>query len=173
MNLGSVANALNVGGVVGNLVGGVNVGGGSTEGAISTTYAQRVISVPPKAKVSLEAQYLFGDEPNTIFEDGLFYTRSLFLVAYFPKEQFKNGTHYIYPENNSPIELSAIISYSFSENCANERMLPVNMYLKDVVGVRLKGLYKMKYQGELNVAPDLFVIWSNSQESKTGGFPLP
>lgn len=59
VNLGSVAGALNIGGVVGQLAGGVNVGGGNTNGGSTTTYAQRVISIPPKASYDLSAMPMF------------------------------------------------------------------------------------------------------------------
>ena len=44
VNLGTIADALGVGGIAGTLANGVNVGGGSTNGTSTTTYAQRIIS---------------------------------------------------------------------------------------------------------------------------------
>ena len=54
--MGSVAGALGIGGVLGTLANGVNVGGASSTGTSTTTYSQRVISIPPMASVSLEPQ---------------------------------------------------------------------------------------------------------------------
>lgn len=73
MNLGSVANALGIGGTVGQLAGGVNVGGGSTNGGSTTTYAQRIISIPPKASYDLSAIYMFGSETTYNMLPGLSY----------------------------------------------------------------------------------------------------
>lgn len=56
VNMGSVAGALGIGGALGTLAGGLNVGGGSSTSTSTTTYSQRVISIPPMASVSLEPQ---------------------------------------------------------------------------------------------------------------------
>ena len=47
VNLGAVTGAMGIGGAVGTLASGVNVGGSSTSGEVTTTYAQRVIAIPP------------------------------------------------------------------------------------------------------------------------------
>lgn len=55
VNLGSVANALGVGGVVGTLAGGVNVGGNKGKfSSVTKTYKEdRLITIPPHASVAL------------------------------------------------------------------------------------------------------------------------
>lgn len=62
VNLGSVANALGIGGVVGTLAGGVNVGGNNGKfSTVTRTYKnERVLKIPPKSSLALsEDSYEF------------------------------------------------------------------------------------------------------------------
>lgn len=163
VNLGSVAGALGVGGVVGQLARGVTVGGGNTNGTSNTTYAKRVISVPPHANVDLDAQYAFGNENSQICKGFKYFSGGTSYWLY-PQLSFYNksehgplmvGTHLTYLEESSPINLSVVIAYSFSEDCTDKRMLSANMYLKDIIGHRksdnLESLrYRMVGDGQKN-----------------------
>lgn len=60
VNLGAVAGAAGIGGTLGTLAGGVNVGGGTTSGTSSTTFSQRVIAIPPMSTKALEPQSMYG-----------------------------------------------------------------------------------------------------------------
>ena len=178
MNLGSVAGALNIGGVVGQLAGGVNVGGGSTNGGSTTTYAQRVISIPPKASYDLSAMYIFGIE-NTEIIPGLTYSVDLMQSKYlsclrmsYQKGVLKNGSHYNYTTDNSPVNISAIVAYSFSENCAGERVMSANLYLKDVIGVKYNK-WTLKTKGEMTFAAKSLWFTAKAKDSKDGGFQFP
>lgn len=53
MNLGAVAGALGVGGVVGTLAGGINVGGSNSHSAGISTAEQQILNVPPFSSVTL------------------------------------------------------------------------------------------------------------------------
>lgn len=55
VNLGSVANALGVGGVVGTLAQGVNVGGSNTSGSSTQVFEERYISIPPLSRKSVKS----------------------------------------------------------------------------------------------------------------------
>lgn len=178
VNLGSVAGALNIGGVVGQLAGGVNVGGGSTNGGSTTTYAQRVISIPPKASYDLSAMYIFGIE-NTEIIPGLTYSVDLMQSKYlsclrmsYQKGVLKNGSHYNYTTDNSPVNISAIVAYSFSENCAGERVMSANLYLKDVIGVKYNK-WTLKTKGEMTFAAKSLWFTAKAKDSKDGGFQFP
>lgn len=178
VNLGSVAGALNIGGVVGQLAGGVNVGGSSTNGGSTTTYAQRVISIPPKASYDFSAMYMFGNEDASIIQ-GLKYSVDLMQSKYlsclrmsYQQDELKNGTHYMYTADNSPINMSAIVAYSFSEDCASERVISANMYLKDVIGVKYNK-WTLKTKGELTLVPKSLWVTAKAKDSKDGNFQFP
>lgn len=53
MNLGAVAGALGVGGIVGTLAGGINVGGSNSHSAGISTAEQQILNVPPFSSVTL------------------------------------------------------------------------------------------------------------------------
>lgn len=73
VNLGAVTGALGVGGVLGTLAGGVNIGSSNTNLISTTTYSQRVVSIPPTASLSLEPQSIFYVQrlPKTALVDEL------------------------------------------------------------------------------------------------------
>lgn len=55
VNLGSVTNALGVGGVVGTLAQGVNVGGSNTSGSSTQVFEERYVSIPPLSRKSVKS----------------------------------------------------------------------------------------------------------------------
>ena len=55
VNLGSVTNALGVGGAVGKLAQGVNVGGSNTSGSSIQIFEERYISIPPLSRKSVKS----------------------------------------------------------------------------------------------------------------------
>ena len=178
VNLGSVANALGIGGTVGQLAGGVNVGGGSTNGGSTTTYAQRIISIPPKANYDLSAIYMFGSDTAYDMLPGLSYYGSNIafsrtgLRMYYKKGELKSGRHYKYAADSSPINMSAIVAYSFSENCTSERVMSANLYLKDVMGVDYSN-WTGKMKGNLDIPSNVIWVAAKAEDSKDGGFQFP
>lgn len=179
VNLGSVANALGIGGTVGQLAGGVNVGGGSTNGGSTTTYAQRIISIPPKANYDLSAIYMFGSETAYNMLPGLSYYGNNIgafsttgLRMYYKKDELKPGSCYKYAADSSPINMSAIIAYSFSESCTSERVMSANLYLKDVMGVDYSNLTG-KIKGNLDIPSNVIWVAAKAKDSKDGGFQFP
>ena len=47
INVGAVANAIGVGGTVGTLASGLNVGGGTSSGTTVTETEERILTIPP------------------------------------------------------------------------------------------------------------------------------
>lgn len=142
VNLGSLAGAIGVGGTIGTLANGINVGGGTNNSTVSTTYSQRIVSIPPKSTIDLAPQYLFGNEMKKICEgaylDLLF---SNYSYIYAPKIYFNKkagrmlvGDHYKYTEESSPIQFNFIMSYSYDEGCVSTKTLSAYYYMKDIMG---------------------------------------
>lgn len=147
INLGAVAGALGIGGVAGTLANGVNVGGGSSNSNTNTTYSQRVIAVPPMASINLPPQYMFGNESmrrteTKVITKGLQVSASSyygsFIGAYFPKDSAKGpmlfGDRYKYSEENSPLQVSNILAYSFEEDCSSLKSITSSLYLRELIG---------------------------------------
>lgn len=143
LNIGAVTGALGIGGVVGTIASGLSVGGGSTNGSTTVTYAQRIITIPPRSTVNLEAQWLFGSTEREVMP-GLSYGKwrgyqgRCHSVFCFPKDApegpLMTGQHLVYSEASSPFRVSALVAYSFSEDGNASRTLSAHLYLKDLVG---------------------------------------
>lgn len=142
VNLGSVASVLGIGGAAGTLANGVNVGGGSSSTTTSTTYAQRVIAIAPSASVDLSPKYFFGNEAKTLTK-GLIYASSSYKyilrpwIVFNPKSEEGGiffGDQYTYNAESSPIQMSFYVAYDTKESCTNLKVLPTNIYMKDLFG---------------------------------------
>ncbi len=144
VNIGSITGALGIGGAVGTLANGVNVGGGSSNTTSNTTFSQRIIAVAPLSTVNLSPQYLFCNEPKKIaagLEYELVYSNYSYIYcanANFPSEPQTSammfGDHYVYNPESSPVKMSFFVAYSKTENCTSTNVLPLHFYLKDMLG---------------------------------------
>lgn len=141
INLGSVAGAIGIGGAISTLANGINVGGGSSNSTVSTTYSQRIISIPPKSTIDLAPQYLFGNEIKKICEGAYLELFSNMSYIFIPKLYFNKkadrmlvGDHYKYTEDNSPIQFNFIMSYSYDDSCASTKTLSAYFYMRDLMG---------------------------------------
>ena len=91
---------------------------------------------------------------------------------YYKKDELKPGSRYKYAADSSPINMSAIIAYSFSENCTSERVMSANLYLKDVMGVDYSNLTG-KIKGNLDIPSNVIWVAAKAKDSKDGGFQFP
>lgn len=137
VNLGSVADALGVGGVVGTLAGGINVGGNKGNASATTTTQQdsRILTIPPQASVTLSEDKAIRHPSqkkeyritgsyefiNSINKDK--YTRS-FLSKKVPYKKFS--------EENSPETIKYMITYSFDKNLSKCYMANFGVYISDL-----------------------------------------
>ncbi|MCC8117927.1 MAG: hypothetical protein LIP09_04145 [Bacteroidales bacterium] len=133
VNLGSVANAVGVGGAVGTIANGVNVGGGSSNTSTTVTYSQRVVAIPPHSCVQLQNSWLWG-------LDGLNPGMTIGEVRYFT-------------EANSPCQTGYYITYGFDENISQPMTLSQNYYLYKLIGLNggLLGSINMRHLSDVNL----------------------
>lgn len=147
VNIGSITGALGIGGAVGTLANGVNVGGGSSNTTSNTTFSQRIIAIAPLSTVNLSPQYLFCNEEKDIstglkyrLVKGVDYSYIYGIFANFSSESqagaMMYGDHYVYNPESSPVKMSFFVAYSKTENCASTNVLPSYFYLKDMLGQR-------------------------------------
>lgn len=143
VNLGAVAGALGIGGTVGKLANGVNVGGSSSSGTVNTTYSQRVIAIPPMSSKMLEPQPIFTSTGT--WHDGLFVESCAGRVygGWVPEFSFRhkkqndyymNGETHEYEPATSPMQYSFFITYSNSEGFEQSQNARVSMYLRKIIG---------------------------------------
>lgn len=146
VNVGAVTSALGIGGAVGNLARGVNVGGGSSSSAVNVTYSQRVVAVPPMSLKVLDAQRLFEEEGK--YCDGLYIRKQVrrnypHLLPEFifrtnkekDMEPYQCGETHYFTEEDSPVKFTTYISYSFSENCVDVKKVSACLFLKQIIGL--------------------------------------
>lgn len=140
VNLGAISNALGINGVVGTLAQGINVGGGSTSGSSTTSYAQRVIAIAPNSTYNLAAHTILGETTQQIM--GNIYPSEAHRPLLYDKETrvsyglitpAKIGDCIIYEETISPFT-SIIVAYSHTEDCKNITQIEASVYLKDEIG---------------------------------------
>lgn len=76
LNMGAVAGALGVGGALGTLAGGINVGGATTQSTSITTTEQQVITIPPHSLACLPGEkFSTGKEIKECYEPIFFYNK--------------------------------------------------------------------------------------------------
>lgn len=142
VNLGAVTGAIGIGGALGTLAGGVNVGSEKQNSSVSTVYSQRVVALPPMSTKTLSPQPLFlrdGQHGPNVFVETPLTNHNLFFVPRIDlknaqKEYIKIGETVTYNEQESPLKFGTYITYSFSENMADTKKINVNYFLKSATG---------------------------------------
>lgn len=132
VNLGSVANALGVGGVVGTLANGVSVGGnkGTFNAATTTHKDNRILTVPPHASVALSEDGT-KDHPTERFRSILTGSYEYYDISdeSLNVDEIKN-----YSEENTPKSFKYMITYSFEKEFNQSFMVTFGTYLKSIFG---------------------------------------
>ena len=138
INAGAVAGALGIGGSVGKLAGGINVGGSSSSSSVSVTYAQRVVAIPPMSTIYLEPQLLFQEYGCNGLSSTKYRKKNVYYFQFKKKgvEQYALGETHDFSEQNSPLKFSAYITYSLTEDCTHTKSISSSIYLRRMVGVR-------------------------------------
>lgn len=132
VNMGAVADAFGVGGVVGTLASGVNVGGGKSNTTMIEHQDSRLLTIPPKGKMLLSKDdYLEikgGDDIITGVSEDI---PNDFRITDLHRHEYRE-----YTEENTPLTMNYTITYSSSQNFEKCYFLNFGVYIKDVMGVR-------------------------------------
>ncbi len=162
LNVGSVAQALSIGGPVGTIANGVNVGGGVSSSTTTTTYAQRVVAIPPMSTKELEPQLIFPIGCEHVYNNWIQAikwdknTVSARFKFENKNDKLKAGETRLFDENNSPINFGSYITYSFDENCTITNHLNAGFYVHEAIG------YGNASWGSANPDNDLSANYKNS-----------
>ncbi|MCC8070381.1 MAG: hypothetical protein LIO90_01085 [Bacteroidales bacterium] len=116
VNLGSVTGALGVGGAVGTLANGVNVGGSSSNSTTTVTYSQRIVPIPPKSNYQME------------------YRLPVDHMVSIGTNCTVGETIYFEPDN-SPHQMGLYLTYGLDEGMTQTSVLEQNFYLWKVIGL--------------------------------------
>ena len=120
LNVGAITSALGIGGILGTLANGVNVGGGNTSGTSTTVYADRIIIIPPHSTHSLSPK--------------LFY--NMYLEEPY-KTDFKFGDIFKYnqPESLSESPWEIVVSYSMESDLNTMRRYQAGIFISEEMSV--------------------------------------
>ena len=136
LNVGSVASVLGIGGTVGTLANGVNVGTNKTNSSSTTYSMQRIIAIPPKGKTILEQCEYEQVKGIKLYKLENFVYRSYCEgFNYTPLSvNVKNGEQKNYSFIDSPRTYRYTITYSEAEDFNTWEALTVNAYIKSLMG---------------------------------------
>lgn len=145
VNLGSLAGAFGIGGVIGQVAGGVNVGGG-TSNSVSTTYAsQRFIAIPPHGNKFLSEYKWVGEgKRRTCVEEPEFFNwlwlsegnhefKSTVEIGLKRGIVNKNGTK-VFGENELPWKREYFVTYSTDDTFRSYSALHAELYIQEIIG---------------------------------------
>ena len=129
INVGAVANAIGVGGTVGTLASGLNVGGGTSSGATVTETEERILTIPPHSSAKLPLAKVvnkkeISEEPEHFWQSVVPNNMNIKLHEY--KE--------ICTQKNSTSIHRRIITYSTNPNFTTYKRLNIGIYLKGGLG---------------------------------------
>lgn len=146
VNMGAVAGALGVGGSVGSLASGVNVGGGSSSATSKTTFSQRIVAIPPMSSKTLDDLYI-GEGTGFVNKQWFFDYHILKPYAsYFIQNGYatqKKDTYQLKDMNRGAIidiplieginPLSVFVTYSTNESFSKSESLRLIFFLKQIM----------------------------------------
>lgn len=144
MGLGSVAGALGIGGVAGQIASDVRVGGGSNHSVSKTYSQQRVIAIPPHANRNLTNEKwvksrngnLLRDAEYTNVEEAETFDFSLSTATAHGLKRglVERGEMKTYSENDSPLKIEYIVTYSTEEDFSTYSTVNADLFLHEIIG---------------------------------------
>lgn len=129
VNLGSVTNALGVGGVVGTLAQGVNVGGSNTSGSSTQVFEERYISIPPLSQKAVKSGNFYLGERTAFTEELYMFSPS----GSRPGIVRKRGISSNFEKGESPMH-EYIFAYTFDPNASKFHSTRDMFYVKSIKG---------------------------------------
>ena len=162
VNLGAVTGTLGIGGPIGTLASGINLGGGSSQSAGVTTAEQEVLVVPPHSSVIMPGRKISnGKKILECYEPLYFkqkkYPRNILSGSHMPyvscladqeaqrvpddqlaTRETLNVRRWVqtdFTPENSPKKVGWLITYSTSPDFAAYTSLPVNMFMRGAFGM--------------------------------------
>ena len=144
LGLGSVANVLGIGGVVGTLANGVSVGGGNQH-SVSTAYSpQRIIAIAPHGTNYLSMHKEVEVKPETALTNRKIeylshcecFSKNISLLENISIKSgtLHKGETHIFSESESPAKREYLITYSTEETFNSYSTIKFGLYVQQVYG---------------------------------------
>lgn len=165
VNAGAIADAVGIGGMVGTALNGVNIGGSKSSSVTTTTYAQRMVSVPPKSSVLLEDIPILTPGSEKALGN-LFYYREVGIgkqkwnaCLSYKFSDVESGSIKEYSEENTLFTIGCYLIYSFSENFATSQGLETTYFVKKLIGSSWSYSFGTVSDKEFNIMDKTFPEW--------------
>lgn len=165
VNAGTMANAAGIGGMVGAALSGVTINGGKGSSVTTTTYAQRVVSVPPKSSVLLDDIPILTAGSEKALGD-LFYYKEVGIGKMkwtgcfsYKFKDVESGSINEFSESNTPFTIGCYLNYSFSENFATSQGLETAYYVKKIIGSSWSYSFGAVSHKEFDIMDKTFPRW--------------
>lgn len=145
VNLGAVAGALGVGGPVGILASGVNVGGANTNTNSTTVFSERILALPPCATEVIKGACFsnYGEVKTTGRPVGMA-GRLKNLSLKRPKDEMYHIGETVSDFDKSMFhDVSAIISYSLAEEMTNPVQLRSTYLPEKIIASKVKKVFNV------------------------------
>ena len=172
VGLGSIAEAVGVGGVLGQLANGVSVGGSSSRSSSTTYVTQRVIAIPPHSskklcenkRIEISRNYSKTIDPNEHFytynygnrTDGSYWSWDIYASQFgLFKGDVKLGQVLSYDEDNTPYKRIYTITYSKEETFLSFSTICFSLYLQQGIGSKL---WSEKWKENINYTGTHLII---------------
>lgn len=149
VNLGAVAGAMGIGGGVGTLASGINLGGSNSDYSTTTVIAQRIVAIPPTSTRDMGAVRMMnmyaGDNPFP--KAPLKYNRLTGVYMLF-QGPLQGGQIIDFDPSSGMMQFGFIITYAEDESQTSPHNLHATFGLSRLVGLPKK-IGSMKYQVDM------------------------
>lgn len=171
VNLGAVAGAMGIGGGVGTLASGINVGGSNSNYSTTTVMAQRIVAIPPTSTRDMGAVRMMnmyaGDNP--FHKAPLKYNRFVGVYMLF-QGPLQGGQIIDLDPTSGMMQFGFIITYAEDENQTSPHSLQGTFGLSRLVGLpkkvsSMKGVLNLKDIDAL-VSPNFHYIPTDLMRTK-------
>lgn len=140
VNAGAISNAIGIGGPIGSALNGVNIGGSKNSSSTMITYAQRIVSIPPKSTINIDNILIFpqGCENAlrnliTYKEGGTGKNRKLY-CSHNKFDNIQREQIYNFTERTTLFKIGCYINYSFSEDIKSPQGIETTYFVKKLIG---------------------------------------
>lgn len=118
VNAGTITDVLGVGGVIGNIANGINVGGNKGSSTGVTVFSQRIIALAPHSSYIFEKMNIYRSEEQ--------YTKT---------EKYTVGSSVSFhePQNINDCPWNLVLSYSTDEDFKTKNVMNVGIYISESI----------------------------------------
>lgn len=171
VNVGSIADAVGIGGMVGTALNGVNVGGSKGSSITTSTYAQRIVSVPPKSSVLLEDIPILTPGSEKALNN-LFYFREVGIGKLkwtgcfsYKYKDVESGSIKEYTEDNTLFTIGCYLNYSFAEDFKTSNAIETTYYVAKLIGSSWNYHFGTVSDKEFKIMDKTFPQWRDEINS--------